>query len=205
MSLAATLLGMSAILVLSGAADGLLARTGKTAKQAMAMLVVLFIGSLFPLIPVGHVRISVGGVILPLAVCAEEMRHGSVRETAVIVLGALGSALLLMLGSLIFPGAFEGNVSLSDLMTALCAGMLCALLLRDAWGSCLGSCIAVILFDLFQCTAQWLQGQEMILMLGRSSLTDMVVTSGLTGLLAADAAAVLIQAVQRYRTAGRTR
>ncbi len=197
--------GMIVLLVLSllvifGVGQRVLDRMHLNDKWAIGVMLAIFLGGLIPAIPIGNVRIGVGGCLVPLALCVWVLiKADSTLEVFRALFGALITAGVVWLISLLMPAEPEGIVLDPNYAYGIAAGIVAYLLGRSRRAAFVCAVVGVLLADTLVAIVNWSNGVDALLRLGTGGALDAVVISGLIAVLMAEFMGELIERIVRGR------
>lgn len=200
--------GMIALLVLSllmifGVGQRVLDRMRLNDKWAIAAMVAIFLGGLIPPIPIGNVRIGLGGCIVPLAVCIWVLiRAERGVEVFRAILGSVLTAAAIWLLSRWLPSEPENLFMDPNYLYGIAAGIIAYVLGRSRRGAFVSAVVGVLLADTLVAIINWSNGVDSLLRLGTAGALDMVVISGLIAVLLAEFVGEAIERMVRGRKEG---
>lgn len=184
MSIGMILLLVLSLLILFGALQRVLDRMALTDRQAILCVAAIFIGGWLPDIPLGIVRINIGGALIPTIVCVYLLLHaGTTKEKvrALIASALTGAAISLL--SMLFP-ADPISMPFDPMILYGAAGGLFAFMLgRSRRSAFIAGVLGVIIADAAAGISVWLRGVNQTLYLGGAGALDAVVLSGIVAVL----------------------
>lgn len=181
------LLTLVALLIAFGVAQRVLDRMRLTDTQALVVVAAIFFGGLIPDIPIGPVRVNVGGAIIPVALCVYLfVKAGTGKERLrAIVASLLSGAAVYLLGRLM-PNEPEQIGFDPNYVYGLVAGAIAYLLGRSRRCAFIAGVLGVLLADTAVAVVNWYNGIDQPLVLGGGGGMDAVVISGLLAVLLAE-------------------
>ncbi len=197
--------GMIVLLVLSllvvfGVGQRVLDRMRLNDKWALAAMLGIFIGGLIPAIPIGNVRIGVGGCLIPVAICVWLLiKAERPIEVARALFGALLTAAAVWLISLLMPAEPEGIFLDPNYAYGLAAGVIAYLLGRSRRAAFVSAVLGVLIADITVGIVNASKGVDTLLRLGTGGALDAVVISGLIAVLLAEFVGEALERVLRGR------
>ena len=198
-SVGLTLLVIVTILVLLGVCRGVLDKMGLTDRQALALTAALFIGGLIPDIPLGgNVYVNLGGAVIPLGICVYLLvRAGTAKERVRALVGAVATGLLVYWLGRFMPDEPEAIVIDPNYVYGLVGGLTAYLLGRSRRGAFVAGVLGVMGADIYQAIELRAAGINQALHLGGAGALDVILISGLTGVVLAELVGELIERVTR--------
>jgi hypothetical protein len=187
MAIGTSILLAVTLLVVFGAAQRVLDRMRLTDRQALFILAAILIGSLIPELKLGWLEISIGGALVPFAVCVYLfIRADSAGERWRSILAAvIGGALVLGLGW-ILPAEPESMWLDPNILYGLVAGLAAYLIGRSRRAAFIAGVMGVLLADLTQGIISRIEGFNVTVQLGAGGILDAVMLSGVLAVLLAD-------------------
>ena len=197
-------IGMIVLLVLSllvvfGVGQRVLDRMRLNDKWALGVMLAIFVGGWIPAIPIGNVRIGIGGCLVPLALCIYLLIKAEPHEKFRAIIGAVLTAAGVWLLSLVIPPEPEGIVLDPNYAYGLVAGIIAYVLGRSRRAAFFSAVVGVLLADIAVQVINWSRGIDSLLRLGTGGALDAVVISGLIAVLLAEFVGELIERIVRGR------
>lgn len=200
MRIATLLLTVTAVLIFSGVLQRVLDRMYLTDRAALLAVLAMFIGTLLPPIRLGMISVNIGGGLIPLALCCRLLvKADSAGERLRALIGALVTAVLVMLISRLLPDEPESMPVDPMLLYGLGAGAAAWLLGRSRRNAWFCGVVGVVLADTVTAVINWRQGIDQMLVLGGGGVADAVVISGVTAVLLTELTGELIERIVRAR------
>ncbi|MDR0928480.1 MAG: DUF1614 domain-containing protein, partial [Oscillospiraceae bacterium] len=169
-------------------------------KWALAAMLAIFIGGWIPAIPIGNVRIGIGGCLVPLALCIWVLVKAERGiEVARALFGALLTAAAVWLISLLMPADPESIVFDPNYAYGLAAGVIAYILGRSRRAAFVCAVLGMLLADVAVGLVNASKGVDTLLRLGTGGALDAVVISGLLAVMLAEFMGELIERVVRGR------
>ena len=212
MSLGLIVLMALSVLILFGVGQRVLDRMRLTDRQALLVIAAIFIGGLIPDIPLGPVRVNIGGALIPLLLCIYLLvRAGSARERIRALVAAVLTSISVYLLGRFTPGdptrlSFDPNY-----LYGLAAGAIAYILGRSRRASFIAAVLGVLGADIAVGVINFASGLNQTLQLGSAGALDVVVISGLLAVLLCELVGELLERLSRgpaqdsYVTTGRRR
>ncbi|MDR0898621.1 MAG: DUF1614 domain-containing protein [Oscillospiraceae bacterium] len=197
--------GMVVLLVLSlliifGVGQRVLDRLKLNDKWALAAMLAIFIGGWIPAIPIGNVRIGIGGCLVPLALCIWVLVKAERGiEVARALFGALLTAAAVWLISLLMPADPQSIVFDPNYAYGLAAGVIAYILGRSRRAAFVCAVLGMLLADVVVGLVNASNGVDTLLRLGTGGALDAVVISGLLAVMLAEFMGELIERMVRGR------
>lgn len=180
MSLGLLLLMALSALLLLGVGQRVLDRMHLTDRQALLAIAAIFIGGLIPDIPLGRVRVNIGGALIPFALCIYLLvRAGTNKERIRALIASALTALAVYLLGRFTPGdptrlSFDPNY-----VYGLAGGAIAYVLGRSRRASFIAGVLGVLIADIAVGVLNFAAGVNQTLQLGSAGALDVVVISGL--------------------------
>jgi len=188
MTIGLILLVVAGVLLLFGAGQRVLDRLRLTDRQALFFTFAILIGGLLPEIPIGSVRIGIGGALIPALLAGYVfLRAGSLHERMRCLAAALSSAAAVLAIGKFFPDEPDTMVFDVNYLYGIAAGLLSATLGRSRRAAFVAGVWGVLTADVVQAIANRLSGIQQTLHLGGAGILDAIVISGFGALLLAEA------------------
>ena len=194
------LLLVLSILVLFGVGQRVLDRLRLHDKAALGMMAAIFIGGLIPPIPIGNIRIGIGGGLIPLALCIYLLiKAERTVEVVRAIVGAILTAAAIWVVGLIMPAEPESIVLDPNYMYGVLAGIIAYVLGKSRRAAFFSAVMGMLLADTAIQIINWSRGAHTLLRLGTGGALDAVVISGLIAVLLAEFVGELIERIARNR------
>ncbi len=192
------LLLVMSLLIIFGVGQRVLDKLHLNDKWALGVMLAIFIGGLIPAIPIGNVRIGIGGCLIPLALCVWVLikAHSSL-EVFRALFGALFTAAAVWLISLLMPAEPESIIFDPNYAYGIAAGIIAYLLGRSRRAAFVCAVVGVLLADTLVAIVNWSNGVNSLLRLGTGGALDAVVISGLIAVLLSEFVGELIERMVR--------
>jgi len=186
------------LLVVFGVGQRVLDKLHLSDKWALAGMLGIFAGGLIPAIPIGNVRIGVGGCLIPLALCVWVLiKAKSSLEVVRALFGALLTAAAVWLISLLMPPEPEGIILDPNYAYGIAAGVVAYILGRSRRASFVCAVVGVLLADIAVGVTNAARGIDTLLRLGTGGALDAVVISGLIAVMLSEFVGELIERAVR--------
>lgn len=200
MSGATLLLTAAAVLVYCGALQRVLDRMYLTDRSALILIGAMLLGTLLPDIPLGLVRVNIGGGLIPLGVCAYLLiRADTALEKWRTLLGTVLTAAAIYGLTLLLPPEAEALPVDPTLLCSLAGGVIAWVLGRSRRGAFVCGVAGMLLADTVSAVILWSQGIRQPLILGGAGLADAAVLSGMLGVLLCETIGELVERLVRRR------
>ena len=198
MSVGMILLTATAILVFFGAAQRVLDKLYLTDRTALALIALMFFGTLIPNIVIGNVSISIGGAIIPVGICVYLLiRAGTGKERLRAILGSFLSAGIIYALSATMPEEPERIIVDPMYLYGLIGGLVGYLLGRSRRGAFVCGVLGVFWADLAVGIVNRMNGIHQQLVLGGAGIFDAMVISGLLGVILAELVGEILERFAR--------
>lgn len=173
-----------ALLITFGVCQRVLDRLRLTDRQALLFAFLLFAGGFLPDIPIGNVRINIGGAVVPVVICAYLfIRADHAYERIRAVSGTLVTAAFVIALGRFFPDEPETMPFDVNYLYGLMAGVIACLVGRSRRNAFISGSMGVLLSDIAEGVSVWMNGTGQTLRLGGAGAMDVVVLSGITAVL----------------------
>ncbi|MDD6683062.1 MAG: DUF1614 domain-containing protein [Clostridiales bacterium] len=187
MSIGLILLGIVSALVLFGVAQRVLDKMQLSDRAALIIAAAIFFGGLIPDIRVGRVAFNLGGVVIPLGVCAWLLIKTDTKKEAVrALIGSVITAAAVFLLGKIMPDEPERIIIDPNYVYGLVGGGIAYLLGRSRRAAFICGVLGVVLADIAVAVVNWSKGIDQTLVLGGAGAMDTIVISGLLAVLLAE-------------------
>lgn len=197
------LLTILAILVFCGLLQRVLDRMYLTDRQALAVIGGMLVGTLLPNITLGKVSVSLGGAVIPLAVCVWLLvKADTSMERWRALLGSLVTGSMVYALSAFMPAEAEAMPVDPMWIYGLCGGVIAWLAGRSRRAAFVCGVVGILLADVGAAVILWLQGYSTQLVLGGAGIADATVVSGVIAVLFCELLGESIERLVRMRAAG---
>ena len=201
--------GMIALLVLSlltlfGLGQRVLDRLHLSDRTALFAMAAIFIGGLIPPIPIGRVRLGLGGCVAPVALCVWTLvKAGSGKERARALIGSVltGAAVWLILR--LMPAEPEKIVIDPLYIGGIVAGLIAWALGRSRRGAFVCAVLGVLLADTASAVQALAAGADAPVRLGTGGALDAVVISAIIAVLLAEMVGETVERLSRGKEGAR--
>lgn len=200
MTLGMILLTVLAVLIFFGTIQRVLDRMYLTDRAALVITASMFAGTLLPNIDLGMVSVSVGGALIPLAICVFLLiKADSALEVWRTILGSILTAAAVYGLSMLLPAEAEELPVDPMLLYAASGGLIAWILGRSRRGAFICGVLGVLLADVATAMVNWTRGIEQQLVLGGAGVADAVVVSGVLAVLLAELVGEITERIVRKR------
>ena len=197
------LLTILAILVFCGLLQRVLDRMYLTDRQAIIVIIGMLAGTLLPNITLGRVSISLGGAVIPLAVCIWMLaRADAAAERWRAVIGSLVTGSIVYALSAFMPAEAEAMLVEPMWVYGLCGGLVAWIAGRSRRTAFVCGVVGILLADTGAAVLLWLQGYHTQLVLGGAGIADATVISGVIAVLGCELLGESIERIVRMRSTG---
>ncbi len=187
MTLGMILLTALAVLIFFGTIQRVLDRMYLSDRAALAVTAAMFAGTLLPNLELGRVSISIGGALIPLAICVFLLiKADTALEVWRTILGSLLTAAAVYGLAMLLPAEAEALPVDPMLLYAITGGLIAWILGRSRRGAFVCGVLGVTLADIATALVNWARGIDQQLVLGGAGVADAVVVSGVLAVLLAE-------------------
>lgn len=167
-----------------GVCQRVLDRLRLTDRQAIMIALILFIGGFLPEIPLGNVKINVGGALVPFFLCVYLLaKADSGYERIRAIAASLATAGAVLALGRFFPNEPENMPLDINYLYGLTAGVLSCFFARSRRAAFVSGALGVLLADIAEGISVRLSGVSQTLMLGGAGALDVIVISAVTAVL----------------------
>ncbi len=204
MSIGMVLLTIAAILVFFGVAQRVLDRMYLTDRSALILIALMFFGTLIPSVPIGNVRISIGGAVIPVGVCIYLLIRASTNRERIraIVGAAITGAVVFALSTWVLPDEPEQLPIDPMYLNGIVAGLIAYALGRSRRAAFICGVLGVMLADIAVAVINRFNGVQQTLYLGGAGAFDAMVISGLLAVVLAELIGEILERISRSRQRG---
>lgn len=194
------LLIVTGLLIAFGVGQRALDRLRLTDVQAYVLILLIIVTGFLPEIPLGRVKLNIGGCLIPLGMCVylfAKADTGWERWRSIIsaaVTGAVVWALMRFLPDEPDAIPFEPNW-----LYGIAAAAVAYLLGRSRRGAFIGGVTGVIIAQVASVVPVWMSGNAQTLNLGGAGAFDAVVIAGFLGVMLAELAGEITERIVRGR------
>lgn len=200
MSVSMLLLTVVAVLIYFGLLERVLDRMRLSDRAALTIVILMFIGTLLPNITLGKVSVSLGGAIIPLAVCIYMLIKAKSAKTVLrSVIGSALTAVIVWGMGVLLPDEPEAMLIDINLLYGLAGGVVAYLLGRSRRGAFICGVAGVIIADIITAYINWSKGITQQLVLGGAGMADTAVISGVIAVLLAELVGELRERMARRK------
>ncbi len=187
MSIGMILLTAVAVLIFFGVSQRVLDRMRLSDRAALIIVAAMFFGTLIPDIRIGMVQFNIGGAVIPVAVCLYLIiRAETGKEKGRAVIGSVLTAGVVYGMGLLIPTYPEQTAFDPTYIYGLVGGLAAYLLGRSRRNAFICGVLGVLLADIATAIVNWTQGENQTLVLGGAGAVDIMVISGILGVLLAE-------------------
>ena len=192
------LLTLCAVLVYCGILQRVLDRMYLTDRQALLLIGLMIAGSFFSDIPLGPVRLNVGGALIPLGICAYLIfKADQMHERLSAFIGSLLTAAAVFAVTKLLPAEAE-QLALDPMWIYGASGGIIAWVLgRSRRNAFVCGVVGVTLADMISGLSVRSVGTDQMICLGGAGIADAAVLSGVIGVLLCETLGELIERVAR--------
>ncbi|MBE5790525.1 MAG: DUF1614 domain-containing protein [Clostridiales bacterium] len=185
-------------LIAFGVCQRVLDKMRLTDRQALLIALFIFIGSFLPDIPIGNVRINIGGAVIPFLLCAYLIigAHTASERVRAVTASLVTAAAVIALGRF-FPNEPEAMPFDINYLYGLAAGAIACLFGRSRRAAFIAGALGVMLADIAESVALSLSGVSQTLHLGGAGAMDVIVIAAITAVLIKELVGEFTERVKR--------
>ena len=200
MSVGLILMGIIAALVLLGVLQRVLDRMGLNDRLALLFAAAVIGCSFIPNIPIGAVRINVGGALIPLALCVYLLiRADTKKEFWRALIGSILTGAAVWGLGIVLPNEPERITLDPNYIWGLAGGVIAYILGRSRRAAFICGVVGVLLADAAVGVSNWAGGLQQTVTLGGAGTMDAVVISGIIAVLLAELVGEIIERMARNK------
>ena len=191
---------VTGLLIAFGLGQRALDRLRLTDGQAYVFIAMIIVLGLVPEIPLGRVRINIGGALVPLGMCVYLFVKADTaweRWRSLIAAAVTGAVVWAMMRFL--PDEPDAIPFELNWLYGIAAAVVAYLLGRSRRGAFIGGVTGVMLAQTASVVPVWLKGAEQPLVLGGAGVFDAVVVAGFLGVMLAEIAGEITERIVRGR------
>lgn len=197
---ATLLLMIAAVMVYCGLLQRVLDRMHMRDRTALMLVGTMLLGTFLPPVPLGPVRLNIGGGLIPLGVCAYLLiRADEGHERWRTLLGTVVTAAIVYGLSLVLPSEPQQLAVDPTLLMALTGGAAAWLLGRSRRGAFVCGVAGILLADTATAVVNWRRGIAQPLVLGGGGLADAAVLGGMLSVLLCELVGEVAERIHRAR------
>ena len=198
MSIGLILLTIVSALVLFGVAQRVLDKMQLSDRAALLIAGAIFFGGLAPDIRLGPVSFNIGGFLVPVGVCIWLLiKTDTKKEFWRAILGSVITGGAVFLLGRLMPDEPESIIIDPNYVYGLVGGIVAYLLGRSRRAAFICGVLGVVLADTAVALINWQGGIQQTLYLGVAGAMDVVVLSGLIGVLLAEFIGEIMERIAR--------
>ncbi|MBQ8202420.1 MAG: DUF1614 domain-containing protein [Clostridia bacterium] len=202
MSAGMMILTVTAVLVFCGVLQRVLDRMYMRDREALAVIGAMLVGTLLPNVKLGPVSVSVGGALIPVAICVYLLiRADESLERWRTLLGSVLTGAAVYGLSLLLPAEAEELPVDPMLLYGLAGGVIAWVLGRSRRGAFICGIAGVLLADVTTAAVNWAKGIDQQLVLGGAGIADAVVISGVLAVLMCELVGEAVERMVRRTSA----
>lgn len=185
-------------LIAFGVCQRVLDKMRLTDRQALLIALFIFIGGFLPDIPIGNVRINIGGAVIPFLLCAYLIigAHTASERVRAVTASLVTAAAVIALGRF-FPNEPEAMPFDINYLYGLAAGAIACLFGRSRRAAFIAGALGVMLADIAESVALSLSGVSQTLHLGGAGAMDVIVIAAITAVLIKELVGEFTERVKR--------
>ncbi len=198
MSVGMLVLTVVSVLILFGVAQRVLDKMRLSDTAALIIAAAIFFGGLIPNIPIGSVRVNVGGALVPVGVCVWLLIKAETgKEKARALIGSVLTGAIVFACGLFMPNEPESIMIDPNYLYGLIGGVVAYVLGRSRRAAFICGVLGVLLADTATAFLNWSRGVDQALVLGGAGAVDAVVISGILAVLLAELIGEIIERMAR--------
>ncbi len=185
-------------LIAFGVCQRVLDKMRLTDRQALLIALFIFIGGFLPDIPLGNVRVNIGGAVIPFLLCAYLIigAHTAAERVRAVTASLVTAAAVIALGRF-FPDEPEAMPFDINYLYGLAAGAIACLFGRSRRAAFIAGALGVMLADIVESVALSLSGVSQTLHLGGAGAMDVIVIAAITAVLIKELVGEFTERVKR--------
>ena len=197
MTIGMILLIITGLLIAFGVGQRALDRLRLTDGQAYFFIAAIILLGFVPDIPLGPVRVNLGGCVVPLILCVYLFVKGEVHEKWRSIIAALvtGAAVWALMRYL--PNEPETMPMEPNWLYGIAAAVIAYVLGRSRRCAFIGGVLGVLLAQTASTVPVWMAGKAQTLSLGGAGAFDSVVVAGFLGVMLAEILGEVIERIVR--------
>ena len=185
-------LGVLLILMLFGVTQRLFDKMKVKTVWAIILTAAIAVGAIIPAIKIGGMfSFSIGGFLIPVALCLYLMVRSDMADNLKGWLGSLATATAVFFMLYFIPSGTTAMRITSSVIIGLVAGGISYLLGRSWRGALISSVLGIILADITVFIVNLIRGIRTPLALGNTLVFDAIVIAGITAVVLVEVIAAL--------------
>ena len=194
------LLIVTALLIAFGVGQRALDRLRLTDVHAYVLIGLIIAAGFLPEIPLGRVKLNVGGCLIPVGMCVYLfIKADTAWERWRSLIAAAGTGAVIWALMRFLPDEPDAIPFEPNWLYGIAAAAVAYLLGRSRRGAFIGGVTGVIIAQLASVTPVWLSGNPQTLNLGGAGAFDAVVVAGFLGVMVAELAGEITERIVRGR------
>ncbi|MDR1262997.1 MAG: DUF1614 domain-containing protein [Oscillospiraceae bacterium] len=198
MSVGMILLLVAGLLVIFGVGQRVLDRMRLSDRGALVAMAAIFIGGLIPPITLGPIQFSIGGALVPLAICIYVLAQAdSPGDFWRGIIGAVLTAGAIYALDHFLPADPAAITFDPNYLYGIAAGVIAYILGRSRRGAFISAVLGLILVDVVIGIVNRAQGVNQLITIGTGGMLDAIVISGLLAVMLAELVGEIIERIVR--------
>lgn len=194
------LLIVTALLIAFGVGQRALDRLRLTDVHAYVLIGLIIAAGFLPEIPLGLVKLNVGGCLIPLGMCVYLfIKADTAWERWRSLIAAAGTGAVIWALMRFLPDEPDAIPFEPNWLYGIAAAAVAYVLGRSRRGAFIGGVTGVIIAQIASVTPVWLSGNPQTLNLGGAGAFDAVVVAGFLGVMVAELAGEITERIVRGR------
>ena len=194
------LLIVTGLLIAFGVGQRALDRLRLNDVHAYVLIALIILTGFLPEIPLGRVKVNVGGCLIPLGMCVYlfvKADSGWERWRSLIAAAVTGAAIWALMRFL--PDEPDSIPFEPNWLYGIAAAAVAYLLGRSRRGAFIGGVTGVIIAQVASVAPVWMSSNDQVLNLGGAGAFDAVVIAGFLGVMLAELAGEITERMVRGR------
>jgi uncharacterized membrane protein len=197
MTIGMILLIITGLLIAFGVGQRALDRLRLTDAQAYFFIAAIILLGFVPDIPLGAVRVNLGGCVVPLILCVYLFVKGDTREKWRSIFAALATGAAVWALMRYLPNEPETMPMEPNWLYGIAAALIAYILGRSRRCAFIGGVVGVLLAQVASAAPVWMAGKAQTLSLGGAGAFDSVVVAGFLGVMLAEILGEIIERIVR--------
>ena len=194
------LLLVTALLIAFGVGQRAVDRLRLTDAQAYILIGLIIAAGFIPEIPLGRVRLNIGGCLIPVGMCVYLfVKADTAWERWRSLIAAAGTGAVIWALMRFLPDEPDAIPFEPNYLYGIAAAAVSYLLGRSRRGAFIGGVVGVIVAQIASVVPVWLRGSTQTLNLGGAGAFDAVVIAGFLGVMLSEIAGEITERIVRGR------